>query len=66
VLDVPPAGPARVRTKVSLRSSGSGIDVSAIARAGGGGGHPQAAGFTTDMGEDELVAFLCSQLRAAR
>lgn len=60
-----PATGAGVRTKVSLRSSGGGIDVSAIARAGGGGGHPQAAGFTTDMGEDELVAFLCSQLRDA-
>jgi phosphoesterase RecJ-like protein len=66
VLDVPPTGPVQVRTKVSLRSSGSGIDVSAIARAGGGGGHPQAAGFTTDMGEDELVAFLCSKLHDLR
>jgi phosphoesterase RecJ-like protein len=61
----PGDGPG-VRTKVSLRSSGSGIDVSAIARAGGGGGHPQAAGFTTDMGEEELVAFLRSRLRQAR
>jgi phosphoesterase RecJ-like protein len=61
----PGDGPG-VRTKVSLRSSGSGIDVSAIARAGGGGGHPQAAGFTTDMGEEELVQFLRSRLRDAR
>lgn len=52
-----------VRTKVSLRSAGGGIDVSAIARAGGGGGHPQAAGFTTDLGEEELVAFLRAQLQ---
>ena len=28
------------------------------ARAGGGGGHRQAAGFTTSLPEDELVAFL--------
>jgi phosphoesterase RecJ-like protein len=55
--------PAVVRTKVSLRSSGPGIDVSVIARAGGGGGHPQAAGFTTELGEEELVEFLSAQLR---
>ena len=34
------------------------IDVSAIARAGGGGGHRQAAGFTTQLPDDQLVAFL--------
>lgn len=53
------------RTKVSLRSVRDDVDVSAIARAGGGGGHPQAAGFTTTMGEDELLAFLRAELRAA-
>jgi phosphoesterase RecJ-like protein len=55
-----------VRTKVSLRAADGTIDVSAIARAGGGGGHPQAAGFTTTMGEDELVRFLAEQLLAHR
>lgn len=61
--EIPGSGPTdSVRTKVSLRSAGGGIDVSAIARAGGGGGHPQAAGFTTDLGEEELVAFLRAQL----
>lgn len=55
-----------VRTKVSLRSAGTGLDVSRIARDGGGGGHPQAAGFTTEMGEEELVEFLCSHLRELR
>ncbi|MFA4928917.1 MAG: bifunctional oligoribonuclease/PAP phosphatase NrnA [Patulibacter sp.] len=54
-----------VRTKVSLRSVRDDVDVSAIARAGGGGGHPQAAGFNTTMGEDELLAFLRAELRAA-
>lgn len=58
-----PDGP--VRTKVSLRSVRDDIDVSAIARAGGGGGHPQAAGFTTTMGEDDLLDFLRAELRAA-
>ncbi len=54
-----------MRTKVSLRSVRDDVDVSAIARAGGGGGHPQAAGFTTTMGEDELLRFLRAELRAA-
>jgi phosphoesterase RecJ-like protein len=44
--------------KVSLRSGDDRIDVSAIARAQGGGGHRQAAGFSTAMAWDELVAFL--------
>ena len=44
--------------KVSLRASDDRIDVSRIARAQGGGGHRQAAGFSTEMPWDELVAFL--------
>jgi bifunctional oligoribonuclease and PAP phosphatase NrnA len=44
--------------KVSLRSSDARVDVSAIARAQGGGGHRQAAGFTTGMDWEQLVAFL--------
>ena len=46
------------RSKVSLRAADPSIDVSAIARAGGGGGHRQAAGFTTQLSDDQLVAFL--------
>jgi bifunctional oligoribonuclease and PAP phosphatase NrnA len=46
------------RSKVSLRAADGTVDVSAIARAGGGGGHRQAAGFTTSLTDDELVAFL--------
>jgi phosphoesterase RecJ-like protein len=48
--------------KVSLRSSDDRIDVSAIARVKGGGGHPQAAGFATTMGRDELVDFLLAEI----
>jgi bifunctional oligoribonuclease and PAP phosphatase NrnA len=48
--------------KVSLRSGTGRIDVSAIARAQGGGGHRQAAGFSTALSHDELVAFLREQL----
>jgi bifunctional oligoribonuclease and PAP phosphatase NrnA len=44
--------------KVSLRSRDGRVDVSRIARHQGGGGHRQAAGFTTSMDWDELVAFL--------
>ena len=48
--------------KVSLRSSDDRIDVSAIARVKGGGGHPQAAGFATTMGRDELAEFLLAEI----
>jgi phosphoesterase RecJ-like protein len=55
--------------KVSLRSSDGRVDVSAIAREVGGGGHRQAAGFTTEMSSEEIVAFLrgavAEQLAAA-
>jgi phosphoesterase RecJ-like protein len=47
--------------KASLRATDGRVDVSAIARAHGGGGHRQAAGFTTELGLDELV----ERLRAA-
>ena len=45
-------------SKVSLRATDADVDVSVIARAQGGGGHRQAAGFATQMDRDELVAFL--------
>lgn len=48
--------------RVSLRSSDGSVDVSKIARAGGGGGHPAAAGFRTSMGPDELLGFICEQI----
>jgi bifunctional oligoribonuclease and PAP phosphatase NrnA len=51
--------PAR---KVSLRATDDRIDVSRIARAGGGGGHRRAAGFSTDLEFPELVEFLRAQL----
>ncbi|MGI8411337.1 MAG: DHH family phosphoesterase [Solirubrobacteraceae bacterium] len=44
--------------KVSLRASDERVDVSRIARTQGGGGHRQAAGFTTSMRWDGLVEFL--------
>ncbi len=50
--------------KVSLRSGNDHIDVSVIARKLGGGGHKQAAGFSTQLGHDELVQVLRDQLAA--
>lgn len=57
-----PSDNGRERRKVSLRATDGTVDVSAIARAGGGGGHRQAAGFATDMTEEELVGFLRKQV----
>jgi phosphoesterase RecJ-like protein len=54
----------RAARKVSLRSSGGEIDVSAMARAHGGGGHKRAAGFSTDLELDDLVNFLCGEVKA--
>ena len=44
--------------RVSLRSSHDEIDVSAIARAGSGGGHTQAAGFSSELSIPDLVEFI--------
>jgi bifunctional oligoribonuclease and PAP phosphatase NrnA len=46
--------------KVSLRATDGSVDVSRIAREFGGGGHPQAAGFSSSLPFPELL----SQLRA--
>ena len=52
----------RAARKVSLRSSSGEVDVSAIARKKGGGGHKRAAGFSTDLELDQLVTFLCGEV----
>src|SRR4051812_18139987 len=44
--------------RISLRSSHDEVDVSAIARAHGGGGHVQAAGFSSDEPIDAVIEFL--------
>jgi phosphoesterase RecJ-like protein len=41
--------------KGSLRASVDELDVSAIARLFGGGGHRQAAGFSTEKSIDEIT-----------
>jgi bifunctional oligoribonuclease and PAP phosphatase NrnA len=52
----------RAARKVSLRSSEGDVDVSAIARKNGGGGHKRAAGFSTDLELEDLVRFLCDEV----
>jgi phosphoesterase RecJ-like protein len=52
------------RKKVSLRATDGDVDVSAIARAAGGGGHRQAAGFATTLSDEDLVAFLRAEVAA--
>jgi bifunctional oligoribonuclease and PAP phosphatase NrnA len=54
-------GPTR---RVSLRASNDELDVSAIARKSGGGGHRQAAGFSSDASIEEITAFLEREFRA--
>jgi phosphoesterase RecJ-like protein len=49
--------------KVSLRATDGSVDVSRIAREFGGGGHPQAAGFSTATPYPELVDQLRAQVR---
>ena len=51
--------------KVSLRSSIDALDVSALAREFGGGGHRQAAGFGTDLPVEEITARLVAGFVAA-
>lgn len=54
IREPPPSNGASAR-KVSLRTTHDEIDVSAIARIFGGGGHRQAAGFSTDLTVEKLV-----------
>jgi phosphoesterase RecJ-like protein len=49
--------------KVSLRATDARVDVSRVARAFNGGGHPQAAGFSTSMPYPELVSRLRELVR---
>ena len=62
VRDQPERG--RAGRKVSLRSTDGRVDVSAIAREQGGGGHQRAAGFGTDLSYEEVIEFLRAQVGA--
>ena len=48
-------GPLR---RISLRTTEEDLDVSAIARKSGGGGHKQAAGFPSEDSVDEITDFI--------
>jgi phosphoesterase RecJ-like protein len=53
----PPRDDGPVR-RVSLRASVDELDVSAIARSFGGGGHRQAAGFSSEQSIDEITELI--------
>jgi phosphoesterase RecJ-like protein len=55
-------GPAR---RVSLRASTDELDVSAIARKSSGGGHRQAAGFSSDASIEEITQFIRDEFTRA-
>jgi phosphoesterase RecJ-like protein len=52
----------RAARKVSMRSTDGRVDVSAIARAHGGGGHRRAAGFGTDLPYEQVVESLTAEI----
>jgi phosphoesterase RecJ-like protein len=54
-------GPTR---RISLRTTAEGIDVSAIARKAGGGGHRQAAGFSSEDSPERIAAFIRDEFLA--
>jgi bifunctional oligoribonuclease and PAP phosphatase NrnA len=54
-------GPKR---RISLRTRAEDIDVSAIARKSGGGGHRQAAGFSSEATVDEITDFIRGEFLA--
>ena len=51
--------------RVSLRASNDELDVSAIARKSGGGGHRQAAGFSSDDSVEEITEFIQREFLAS-
>jgi phosphoesterase RecJ-like protein len=61
----PPRGDGPTR-RVSLRASIDELDVSAIARQSGGGGHRQAAGFSSEASIEEITEFVRREFAAAR
>jgi phosphoesterase RecJ-like protein len=61
-----PPRPDAPRHRISLRSNADEVDVSAIARASGdGGGHRQAAGFSSELSVDEITELVRREFAAA-
>ena len=61
----PPRGGSPAR-RVSMRASHDELDVSAIARKAGGGGHRQAAGFSSDDSIEGITDFIVREFAEAR
>lgn len=57
-------GEGRRRCKVSLRSTDGSVNVAEVAHKRGGGGHPQAAGFTSDEDVRTVLAWLESEIES--
>jgi phosphoesterase RecJ-like protein len=51
--------------RVSLRARADDLDVSVIARKSAGGGHRQAAGFSSELDLEDLIAFIREEFAAA-
>jgi phosphoesterase RecJ-like protein len=60
-----PPEPPDAKLRVSLRASADELDVSAIARKQGGGGHRQAAGFSSADTVEEIAKFIRTEFADA-
>jgi bifunctional oligoribonuclease and PAP phosphatase NrnA len=60
-----PPEPVDAIRRISMRAASDELDVSEIAQKRGGGGHRQAAGFSTGESVDEIKAFLQEEFRLA-
>jgi len=60
-----PPEPPDAKLRVSLRASADELDVSAIARKQGGGGHRQAAGFSSGATIEEIAKFIQTEFASA-
>ncbi len=60
-----PPGPPGAKRRISMRSATDALDVSAIARQRGGGGHMRAAGFSTDESIEDVIEFVRSEFADA-
>lgn len=54
----------RAQSKVSLRSTDGSLNVAELAHKRGGGGHPRAAGFTSDQDVPAVLSWIQSQVEA--
>jgi len=60
-----PPEPPDAQRRISMRASSDELDVSAIARKSGGGGHRQAAGFSSDDSIEEITEFIQREFLAS-